>query len=168
MKRSTTSKKRGRRIVVGLVTMSLAIGVGALAAWVLIPNGQGSAYGTGASASQGLALTTLQLVPSGAGAIGPNETGQARAFVTNPNAYGVTLTSLSQVAGPIQVVGDASCSAPAGSLTLTTLTPSAAAGAINAGESNPYMVSITTTNAFPICFADKTFAIPVQLSGAVS
>jgi hypothetical protein len=157
-------RRRGRRVAFAVLGFVLALSLGALAAWVLIPQGTGSGYGKGADATNGLALTTLTIGQGNLTGVGPGQlNAPVQAQVSNSNAFPVTLTKIQQNGGLVTAVDNPSCTAPAGSFTLDTFNGSQA---IAAGGTTNVALTADTTNAFPVCFANGVvFAIPITLDG---
>jgi len=156
-------RRRSRRVALAIVSFVLAITTGAVAAWLIIPQGNGFGYGKGSNATQGLAVVT-EYGPAH-GTIGPNETGHLDVNLKNNNGFGVTVTKIQfDTSQPVQVIGDPSCTAPAGSFSLTTWTGSLViATGTGAGIAEANAPMMTTTGAFPQCFASREFQVPLLI-----
>jgi hypothetical protein len=162
-----------RRYLFAFVAMVAAGALGlAAASWLIVPTGTGSAFGK-AQTAQGVALTTLDY-SSGSGlvsALGPSQTGVLYFGISNSNTFPVTLTQVSQqAAAPITKVGDATCTAPASSFTLSPWTgpplsipASSTTNSVNGNA--PLQMAITTGATFPVCLSGSTFSVPVSITG---
>lgn len=158
--------RRFRRYLIVMAAFALAGIAGvAMATWLAVPTGTGSAYGKGDTA-QGVALTSMDF-SSGNGlgsAIGPNASGSLTFQLANSNTFGVNVTSVSVPAGSkITSIADSSCQADPSTFTVSGWSGSAdIAGQAN---SSTQTMKITTTDAFPQCLAGHVFSLPITISG---